>query len=608
MATDLEKLVVRIEANLTQFEKAFAKSQGITTRELRKIETQAMGAAGRIEKAMGRVGGAFKGFAAGAIGALGFQQLATAAQSAIKSIADIGDAATKLGLTTDEYQELAFAAQLAGVETSALAAGMKKLAVNSSEAARGNGTLGEILKLNNISIKDANGNLLSQTEIMKRVAELVRNAASEQDQAAIAQAAFGKSGIELMGILQDGAAGVAAAMGAAKEDTIKFTAEQIAAAQRFDDEIDTLINTVSVGLKGAFIDAAVGVESFAGSAIANLDAVGVKVGGLGEALASISRYLPGIGAAIQFGEAAVARGKTVQAQNKAPTSSSGKVDLPKLNANPTKLPVQPLSITTSPRTAAPARKSNLVETAVRERDAVADLIQQLKFEGDQLRRSDLQQQISSELRRAGTTATQAQKDAIIASVTANYNYAQSQDAAKLSEESRLERMTELRDAQMELASTFVDAMDAIIVQGQSADEVLKNLVKTLASQALQGLFLGQGPLGSLFGASKGGGIFGSLFGGLAGARAAGGPVSGGKSYLVGEKGPEIFRPSGSGSIVPNSKVGGTSLVFAPVITAPNADKMAIAALQAQLHTMKRDFTKMVTGSVSRERNLNPGFG
>jgi len=40
--------------------------------------------------------------------------------------------------------------------------------------------------------------------------------------------------------------------------------------------------------------------------------------------------------------------------------------------------------------------------------------------------------------------------------------------------------------------------------------------------------------------------------------AAGGPVSGGKSYLVGEKGPEIFKPNSSGTIIPNNKIGGSS--------------------------------------------------
>jgi hypothetical protein len=38
---------------------------------------------------------------------------------------------------------------------------------------------------------------------------------------------------------------------------------------------------------------------------------------------------------------------------------------------------------------------------------------------------------------------------------------------------------------------------------------------------------------------------------IAGARADGGPVSAGRTYLVGERGPELFTPSSSGQIIPN---------------------------------------------------------
>jgi hypothetical protein len=42
----------------------------------------------------------------------------------------------------------------------------------------------------------------------------------------------------------------------------------------------------------------------------------------------------------------------------------------------------------------------------------------------------------------------------------------------------------------------------------------------------------------------------------AGARATGGPVSADQAYLVGERGPELFMPNTSGSIVPNNKLNG----------------------------------------------------
>ncbi|MBT7895869.1 MAG: hypothetical protein HN564_02630, partial [Flavobacteriales bacterium] len=40
----------------------------------------------------------------------------------------------------------------------------------------------------------------------------------------------------------------------------------------------------------------------------------------------------------------------------------------------------------------------------------------------------------------------------------------------------------------------------------------------------------------------------------------GGSVNKGQAYMVGEKGAEMFVPSGSGKIVPNNKVGGNQPV------------------------------------------------
>lgn len=68
-----------------------------------------------------------------------------------------------------------------------------------------------------------------------------------------------------------------------------------------------------------------------------------------------------------------------------------------------------------------------------------------------------------------------------------------------------------------------------------------------------------------------GGVIDSVFGG---ARAMGGPVSSGKSYLVGEKGPELFVPSGSGNIVPNSAMGGGTVINLTVNGALDAEGTA----------------------------------
>jgi hypothetical protein len=63
-----------------------------------------------------------------------------------------------------------------------------------------------------------------------------------------------------------------------------------------------------------------------------------------------------------------------------------------------------------------------------------------------------------------------------------------------------------------------------------------------------------------FGARIGGAIGGAVGAlGFGGGRAMGGPVSAGTAYMVGERGPELFVPKGSGTIVPNGAGRGATI-------------------------------------------------
>jgi hypothetical protein len=81
-------------------------------------------------------------------------------------------------------------------------------------------------------------------------------------------------------------------------------------------------------------------------------------------------------------------------------------------------------------------------------------------------------------------------------------------------------------------------------------------------------------------------------------RAAGGPVSGGTPYIVGEKGPELFTPRSSGNIIPNHQLGGSTSVVVNVDAsgssvegdaeeARNLGKAISAAIQQELVTQRR---------------------
>jgi phage-related minor tail protein len=89
----------------------------------------------------------------------------------------------------------------------------------------------------------------------------------------------------------------------------------------------------------------------------------------------------------------------------------------------------------------------------------------------------------------------------------------------------------------------------------SVKDLFKSIVETILRSQVQNLlartFAGAGGGG-------GGSFLGNLFSAfLGGGRSAGGPVSAGRAYTVGESGPETFVPAGAGSIVPG---GGATMV------------------------------------------------
>jgi len=91
-----------------------------------------------------------------------------------------------------------------------------------------------------------------------------------------------------------------------------------------------------------------------------------------------------------------------------------------------------------------------------------------------------------------------------------------------------------------LATGFEDA----ILSGQKLSEVVRSLGQDLVRLIFSQLITQ--PLAA--------GIGGAIAGAL-GFRAMGGPVNSGSPYVVGEKGPELFVPRSSGSIVPNGAMG-----------------------------------------------------
>jgi phage-related protein len=88
-----------------------------------------------------------------------------------------------------------------------------------------------------------------------------------------------------------------------------------------------------------------------------------------------------------------------------------------------------------------------------------------------------------------------------------------------------------------------------------------------------------------------GGAIDNIFGG---GRANGGPVSSGTSYVVGERGPELFVPNTSGKIIPNGGSGGGSTINLTVNGAIDAEGTA----RTIVDVLNRSFSRGTLGALN----------
>jgi hypothetical protein len=129
----------------------------------------------------------------------------------------------------------------------------------------------------------------------------------------------------------------------------------------------------------------------------------------------------------------------------------------------------------------------------------------------------------------------------------------------------------------EIESIFSDAGSWLM---QAGSDIINGLVSGIESAA-GGIWNAMtSVVGDIFSPLQSIPVIGSLIPG----RALGGPVMAGQSYMVGERGPELFRPSSSGTIFPNgSGMGGGNQVVVNIDASGNGSPAAAA--QAVMGTL-----------------------
>lgn len=276
---DEERLFVTLEARVTDFEKRMkqAERRGSSTyqnlKRGSKSATQAMEqdmvrSTGRINQALastsskiGQFKGALDGFKATAAVA-GLTALVGAARTAAKSVAEIGDAARRAGVSSEAFQKLAYVADQSRIPLDSLVDGLKELNLRADEfIVTGKGPAAEAFQRLGYGAEELKRKLADPSELMVemigRLGQLDRAA-----QIRIADEVFGgTAGERFVELVDEGEAGIRRMQAEAERLGIVIDDDLIAKAAELDRQFSSIATTISSNVKSAIVGAAAELDN-----------------------------------------------------------------------------------------------------------------------------------------------------------------------------------------------------------------------------------------------------------------------------------------------------------------------------------------------------------
>jgi len=192
--------VSKITGSMRNIEKASDKSSDQIVRNNKRtagsfsrMATQATSATRKIK----RVGTALLGVFGISLGGAG---LAFAKFTA--DVDKLAKTARKLGITTQALSQLGHAAELTGVTSTQLALGLQRMTRRVAEAAQGSGEA--VKALNELGLSAAELTKLSPDEQFKRIADAMKNVASQSDKVRLGFKLFDSEGVALINTMEGG--------------------------------------------------------------------------------------------------------------------------------------------------------------------------------------------------------------------------------------------------------------------------------------------------------------------------------------------------------------------------------------------------------------------
>jgi hypothetical protein len=224
------------------------------TNEAQRAQEQAMKGAEKAALAL---------FAA--IGA-GIAAVGVATQKTAEAGDQFAKTARVIGMTAEAFQELDYAAKMSGVDN--LKGSLEKLNKSMSDLKDGSGTLTSYLKQNNSQLLNQLKNVNSNEDAFSLLMDAINKAPNEFNRAALAQAAFGKSGQEMILLAGEGADGIAKLReearkyGVISNEAAANSEAYLDAQARLKAAIAGVANELTAGLLPGLTDTITGMADF----------------------------------------------------------------------------------------------------------------------------------------------------------------------------------------------------------------------------------------------------------------------------------------------------------------------------------------------------------
>ena len=252
---DLERLVVKIEADTRSLRRNLDRAAVETNKAAAKMQRGVQQRGRQIERAFsgisasgGRVSGVLAGLgpvgiAAGAAfgaAALGIREAMQAARQAIIAFSDLANTSEKLSISIETLQELRFAAEQVGVPIKTLDLAMQRFTRRVGEAAQGGGELKGVLEQYNIAVRNADGSTRSTEAVLRDLADTIAGTENGAEQLRIAFKAFDSEGAALVNLLRRGSDGLDEFAQKARDAGVVVDAHIVRAAREAGDRLNEL--------------------------------------------------------------------------------------------------------------------------------------------------------------------------------------------------------------------------------------------------------------------------------------------------------------------------------------------------------------------------------